>query len=375
MKKALALLVALLVMMLAACGTGSSGTSSPAGSAPSAGTSSAPASGSEDIVAAGGFVLPSGDYTLPTNGIGMGISSQVKANEPYKIVCIVKNSTNPYMISQLAGVEKAGADAGFEAIVKAPAQQDSVEEQVSLIETMIQDGVDAIIIHCADSNGIMPGFRKAQAAGIPIITIGTPGSEPTMLRTGVNYEETGYEVAKYLIEKNGGKGQMIILEGPPGAQNAQERLAGIQRAVAEYPDVEIVASQTANFKRTEGMSVTENLLQKYPDVDIIIGANDESALGAVQALSAAGKTDVLVGGFDGSKDAASSIQSGGLTVTFNTDPYGSGYLAAMYAVQYLNDGTEPPANFVPFPSANDDPLITADNVDEYVEKTAWWTAG
>ena len=261
---------------------------------------------------------------------------------------------------------------GFEAITMAPAKQDSVEEQVKIMEDMIQKGVNAIIVHAVDSNGIMPGIRKAEEAGVIVVTIGTPGSKPTFLRTGVDYEETGYEVAKYLCEKAGGSGSMLILEGPPGAQNAKERLAGIKRALEEYPDVKIAASQTANFKRTEGMSVTENLIQKHKDINIVIGANDESALGAIQALKAAGMNDVLVGGFDGSVDAATAIQSGEMTLSYNTDPFGSGYLAAAYIVDNLDNAKVPPSNFVPFPSAKDDPLITADNVDKYISDIAWW---
>lgn len=309
---------------------------------------------------------------LPVTGIGRMISTKVKANKKYKIAMIVKNSTNPYMVAQLEGVKKAGEDMGFEAVTMAPSQQDSVEEQVRIIEDMLQSGVNGIMIHCADSNGIMPAVRKARSAGIPVITIGTPAAEPTMLRTGVNYEETGYVIATYIAKKLNGKGNVIILEGPAGAQNARERLAGIKRGFEPYPDIKIVASQTANFKRTEGMSVTENLIQKFQDVNAIIGANDESALGAIQALKAAGMNDVLVAGFDGNEDAASAIKNGAMVASYNTDPYGSGYIAAAYMVENLNDGTMPPTNFVPFPSANDDPVITADSVDSYIAQTAWW---
>ncbi|MGD1818429.1 MAG: sugar ABC transporter substrate-binding protein [Pleomorphochaeta sp.] len=312
------------------------------------------------------------DAQLPISGIGKTVSTNLKAKGDYTLACIVKNSTNPYMVSQLEGFAKAGEDMGFEAITMAPSQQDSVEEQVRIVEDMLQKGVDGIVIHCADSNGIMPAIRKAKAAGVEVVTIGTPAAEPTFLRTGVNYEETGYVIAKEVAQKVNGKGKVIILEGPAGAQNARERLNGIKRGLSEYPDMEIVASQTANFKRTEGMSVTENLIQKYQDVDAIIAANDESALGAIQALKAAGITDVAVAGFDGSVDAADSIGKSEMLASYNTDPYGSGYLAAAYLVEYLNDGTTPPTNFVPFPSEKDKPVIDAATIDDYVNTTAWW---
>lgn len=133
---------------------------------------------------------------LPVKGIGAQITSDVKAKEEYKIGYIAKNTTNPYMVAQSEGVKKAGEDMGFEAVTQAPSTADSVEEQVKIMEDMIQQDMDVIIVHCADSNGIMPGVRKAQEAGILVLTIGTPASENTFLRTGVDYKETGYTIAK-----------------------------------------------------------------------------------------------------------------------------------------------------------------------------------
>lgn len=309
---------------------------------------------------------------LPVSGIGALVSSDVKAKEKYKIGYIAKNTTNPYMIAQAQGVLKAGEVMGFEAVTQAPATADSVEEQVKIMEDMIQQGMDAIIVHCADSNGIMPGVRKAQEAGILVLTIGTPAAEPTFLRTGVNYRETGEVIAEEIAKALDYKGNVIILEGPPGAANAIERLEGINSVFAKYPDIKVVASQTANFKRTEGMQVTENLIQKHTDVNAIIGMNDESALGTIQALKAAGMDNVLVAGFDGSADATSAVEAGDMYVTYNTDPYGSGFVACAYAVLNLNDGSVPPSSFVPFPSAADKPLINAETVAEYKDSIAWW---
>ena len=316
---------------------------------------------------------PKAVSNLPVTGIGTMIATDVKAKERYKIATIVKNSTNPYMVKLLAGAEKAGKDMGFEAISMAPAQNDNVEAQAQIIEDMIQKGVKGIIIAPVDSNGIMPAIRKAQAAKIPVAVIGTPAAEQTFLRTGVDYTETGYVIAKLVADKLGGKGEVIIIEGPPGAQNAIERLAGIKKALAEYPNMKIVASQTANFMRTQGMQVTENLIQKYKTASAVIAMNDESALGAIQAIKAAGLSGkVLVAGFDGNMDASNAIATGELFASYNTDPFGSAYLAAVYITKFLNDGSNPPQFFVPFPSVNDKPLIVKDNVNEYIQKIAWW---
>lgn len=318
-------------------------------------------------------VAPVAQGKLPTKGIGVTISSEVKAKKPYKIAMIVKNTTNPFMVKSIAGAQKAAKDMGFEVVSLSPARQDSLDDQVKIMEDAIQMGVNGIILHPIDSNGIMPAIRKADAAKIPVAVIGTPAAKETFLRTGVDYEETGALIAKALAEIIGKKGQVIILEGPPGAQNAIERLQGINKALKDYPDIKVVASQTTNFKRTEGMQVTENLLQKHKDVSAIIGMNDESALGAIQALKAAGLVKkVAVGGFDGNQDGSAAIKSGEMSISYNTDPFGSTYLAATYIVQFLNDGTKPPKFFVPFPSAVDDPIITSKNIDAYMKDIAWW---
>ena len=367
MKKVLACLLAMVTVCgMTACSTPAPPTASVSSEAPASSEAGSQAQASTAPTA-------SGEIKLPTTGIGTQIATDVKAKEKYTIACIVKNSTNPYMVGCLNGVKKAAADMGFEAVLMAPSTNDSVEEQVKIMEDLMQKGVDGFVLVPVDTNGIMPGVRKAMEKNLPIATIGTPAAVDTFLRTGVDYTETGYVVGKSIAEKIGGKGEVIVIEGPPGAQNAQERLAGIQKAIGEYPDIKIVASQTANFKRTEGMQVAENLLQKYKTVSAIIACNDESAIGAVQAIKSAGlEGKIVVGGFDGNQDGSSAIKDGSMYVSYNTDPFGSSYLAATYIVQNLNDGTTPQQYFTPFPSEKDKPLITSENIDAYQSDIAWW---
>ncbi len=311
----------------------------------------------------------------PVSGLGLQVKTQVRAKKSYKIACIVKNSTNPYMVQQLAGVKRAGQDMGFEAIVLAPAKQDSIEEQVRIVEDLLQKKIDALIIHPSDSNGIVPAVDKAVAAGVPVATIGTPAnSNKVLFRTGVDYKETGVVVAEWVAKAMKGQGNLIILEGPPQAENARERQAGIMEVLKKYPQIKVLASQPAHFQRMAAMQAMENLLQKFPKVNAVIGANDEEAMGAVMAIKAAGRQNegIIVAGFDGSEDASRAIQNGQIAVTYNTDPYGSGYAAAAFLVKYLNDGSKPAKYFMPFPSAQDKPLITKENIEAYFHNYAWW---
>ncbi len=313
--------------------------------------------------------------TLPVSGIGRSIRSEVKAKKDYNIVVMTRNNTNPYMVGMWHGGQQAGKDMGCTVQTLSPATQDAIDEQITIMENLIQQGADAFVIHPSDSKGIQRAVDLANEKGIPVVAIGTSPDTGAFMRTGVDYYETGYLVTKELCEAAGGKGKVILLEGPAGVQNMEERKAGIEDAVAEYPDMEIVASQTANCKRAEGMQVTENLLQN-PDIkkelSVVACCNDEMALGAIQALKAENMTDVLVGGADGSKDASQAIQSGDMYVTYNTDPYGSTYLAVAYLVEYLNDHTLPEEYFIPFPSERHDPLLKKDNIDSYIKNDKWF---
>ena len=306
-------------------------------------------------------------------GPSIQVDTPITANEPYQIAFITKNMTNPGLVAQLEGAGKACEEFGCEIVKLAPATADSVEEQVTLVDDMIQMGVDGILIHCADSNGIMPAVRRAEEAGIPIIGIGTVPAEETLMRTGPDYVASGYAMGEYVADKLAGEGTVIILEGAPGAQNSTERLNALEDVFSDYPGIEIVASQTANWKRVEAMSVMENLLQKYSDVDAVIALNDEMAVGALQAIQAANLSDIMIFGFDGNADCAAAIKDGTITATYNTDGYGAGYVGVSYMVQYLNDGTLPPQYHMPFPSPDaEDVIIDSTNIDDYLENDAWF---
>lgn len=383
MKKLIALVLALcMVFALAACGQSAAPAAPAASAAPAAAPEASPAEAdppkvdfSQNVNVDRASDYAANEMPLPVTGIGRSIKTDVKANEKYTLVVMTRNSTNPYMIGMWNGGKAFGEDLGVEVITVAPATQDSIEEQVSIMETYIEQGVDAFVIHPSDSKGIQSAVDAANEAGIPVAAIGTCPDTGAFMRCGVDYYATGYLVTKQLCEAAGGKGGVIILEGPSGVQNMEERKAGIEDAIKEYPDMYIIASQTANCKRAEGMSVMENLLQGVgvkDELTVVATCNDEMAIGAVQALKAAGITDVLVGGADGNTDAAQSILGGELYATYNTDPYGSTYVALTYLVQYLNDGTLPEEYFIPFPSARHDPMLDKSNIQNYIDTQAWF---
>ena len=318
----------------------------------------------------------SGDIDYILQGLGLGVTTDLKAKEKYTLACVVKNSTNPYMVKQLEGMKMAGEIMGFEAVTLAPAKQDNIEEQVRIVEDLIQKGVDGIVIHPSDSNGIVPVMEKAMSMGIPVAVIGTPANtDEYTFRTGVDYYETGVVVGEWVAKALKGSGKVIILEGPPQAQNAHERNDGILESFSKYDGIEVIASQTGNFRRLEGMQVMENLIQQFgDDFDAVVAHNDEMAMGATMAIEAAGISgeDKIVAGFDCNQDASMAIQKGAMDVSYNTDPISSAVCAAAYIVQYLNDGTLPETAFVPYPAAAHKPLVTGNNINNFIDNVAWW---
>lgn len=318
----------------------------------------------------------------PVSGLSWAATSSVMANEKYTIAMIVKNNTNPFMNGVLNGFAKAGTDMGFEAVLLSPQTADSNEDQVRLVEDMIQKGVDAICIHPVDSNGIVPALEKAWDAAIPVLVQGTrANTEKIYGWYGTKYYDEAYMIAEYVGEKLGHKGNVIYISGPQQAQNAIDEAKATHEVFEKYPDMHLIDEQPGNFNRATSMSVMENLIQKYSEeeVDWVIGANDECAMGAIAAMENAGwklnfaEGGIGVSGIDCNKDASFALQEGALTVSINPDPVSLGFTGAAFLVKYLNDGTLFPA-FVAWPDFKtaQDVMVDASNIDHYIQNLAWW---
>ena len=273
------------------------------------------------------------------------------AEKKYKMIFIVKSLDNPFWDRMRAGAEKAGEDLGIEIKTLAPIKPYNVEEQLRFMEDGITQKVDAICVVPADSKGIVPGIEKANKAGIPVVT---PNSRAfggkVMTWTGAHNRDVGYDIAKYAINAIGGKGKVIILEGTPGNQTAIDRAKGFNDAIGEHSGIKLLASQTAKYSRVEGMRVMENLAQRYPEVDLVIAANDEMALGAIEALDAAGRLGkTKVTGFDANNDALKSISEGKMLATGDQRPDAQGYWGVVAAYTHLEGMPVPKDVYLPAP--------------------------
>jgi ribose transport system substrate-binding protein len=286
------------------------------------------------------------------------------AAKKYRMVFIVKSMDNPFWNMMLEGAQKAANELNLEIKGLSPIKPNNVEEQIRMMEDGITMKMDAIIVTPGDSKGIIRGIEKANQAGVPVMIVNTKAfGGKTIGFAGAPNEESEYIVAKRFLEVLGGKGNVIILEGVPGTQVAIDRKAGIDRALKENPNVKVLASQTAQFSRVEGMRVMENLLQQFSKLDGVLCANDEMALGAIEAIDAAKRLkEIKVSGFDGNNDAMKSIAEGRLVITGAQRPDAQGYWGVLAARMFLEGYPVPQELYVPCPA------VDKSNVGEYLKR-------
>jgi len=295
----------------------------------------------------------------------------------YKFAWIMPDMFNPFWVYMRQGAEKAAQEFKAQGIQidiqqMAPIDTFNTAEQVAIFENAITMKVDAIGICVIDQTAVITQVNKAVAAGIPVAALSTdiPNSDRTIY-AGVDNVLEATTVAKIGIDKQGGKGNYIILSGIPGNLISEQRDQGYKAAIAQYPNAKLLDIQPAEFNRAKGMSIMENMLTKYPTGQIqgVFTVNDEVALGAMEAIQAAGRNEISVIGIDGSQDAANAIKAGTILATGADDPWMKGYVAVQQLVYKLQNDSK----FTATPEVKVT-YVTKDNVDTYLTKFAEYGA-
>ncbi|MDP8528157.1 ribose ABC transporter substrate-binding protein RbsB [Bacillus subtilis] len=244
----------------------------------------------------------------------------------------VSTLNNPFFVSLKKGIEKEAKKWGMKVII-VDAQNDS-SKQTSDVEDLIQQGVDALLINPTDSSAISTAVESANAVGVPVVTIDRSAEQGKVETLVASDNVKGGEMAATFIADKLGKGAKVAeLEGVPGASATRERGSGFHNIADQK--LQVVTKQSADFDRTKGLTVMENLLQGHPDIQAVFAHNDEMALGALEAINSSGK-DILVIGFDGNKDALASIKNGKLSATVAQQPELIGKLATEAADDILH---------------------------------------
>ncbi|KWW21048.1 D-ribose ABC transporter substrate-binding protein [Peribacillus simplex] len=233
-----------------------------------------------------------------------------------KIGVSISTLNNPFFVSLKDGVEKEAKEKGMKVTVVDA--QDDTAKQISGIEDLILQKVDVLLVNPTDSAAISSAVQSANEAGIPVITIDRSSDEGDIETFIASDNVAGGEMAaEYLVKELGEKAKVVELEGVSGASATRERGKGFHNLADKQLDV--VTSQTAEFDRTKGLNVMENILQGNKDIQAVFAHNDEMALGAIEAIKAAGK-DIIVVGFDGNDDALKAVENGELQATIAQQP-------------------------------------------------------
>lgn len=295
-------------------------------------------------------------------GCSKGESTDGGNKSGFKIGLSVNTLNNPFFVNVKEGAEARAKELGIEIVVTDA--QNSPAQQVTDVENLLQQKLDLIIIDPADSDSIAVAVEKANEAGIPVITIDRK-SNGGKVETHIGFDaiKSGSMAAEYLAEVLGGKGKIVEIQGILGTNVAQDRSKGFNDTIAKYPDMEIIAQQSADFDRGKAMSVMEDILQANPKIDGIYAANDEMLLGALAAIEAAGRLDeIVIIGCDGLDDTLAAIKDGRVEATIGEFAYKLGQ-EGVNAAKKILDGEKVEPNVI-----LESVLITNENVDDFIKQ-------
>lgn len=287
---------------------------------------------------------------LAVPACGKGASTPPAGPARPRVALVLKTLNSPFFIEMQKGAQEAAARLGVDLVVQAAEREVDVEKQMQIVENLLQTGVKALCLTPSGSREIVPAVVKANQAGIPVVVVDTrlDGAAATEAGARVasfvgsdNYEG-GRLAGLHLVSLTGGRARVAVLEGIPGHETGDSRLRGFKDAIKDSPGVTIVASQPANWERDLGFSVLQNMLQAHRDVDAVFACNDMMALGAVEAIRAAGlEGKVRVIGFDAVDDARKAIESGAMAASVAQFPAEMGRVAIESAARLLKGEAVP----------------------------------
>ena len=267
------------------------------------------------------------------------------------VALVLKTLNHPFFVDMRRGAQEAADRLGVTLQVQAAEREIDVDKQMQIVENMLQTGIDVLAITPSGSREIVAALAKAKAANVPIVIVDTRLDSKAAADAGVqaqtfigsdNYEG-GKLAGEFVVTLTGGKAKVAILEGIPGHETGDSRLRGFRDAVAKSPGITVVASQPANWERDQGFNVFQNMLQAHADIDTVFAASDLMALGAIEAIAAAGKTGkIRVVGFDALDDAKKAIAAGTMAASVAQFPYEMGKAAVESAVKVMNGEKLPP---------------------------------
>ena len=270
-------------------------------------------------------------HTLLAAALAASITAPAMAKDA--IALVISTLDNPFFVTLKEGAEKQAKALDYDLVVL-DSQNDPAKELANVEDISVR-GVKVLLINPTDSDAVGNAIAVANQKKLPVITLDRAANKGQVVSHIASDNTAGGEMAgNYIAEKLGKGAKIIQLEGIAGTSAARERGAGFAKA-AQAHDFKILASQPADFDRSKGLNVMENLLTAQPEVQAVFAQNDEMALGALRAIQAAGKKDLVLVGFDGTDDGVKAVKGGKMAATIAQQPDKIGEIGVQTADKVL----------------------------------------
>ncbi|MFD0710239.1 ribose ABC transporter substrate-binding protein RbsB [Photorhabdus akhurstii] len=267
------------------------------------------------------------------SAVALNMTVSVNALAKDTIALVISTLNNPFFVTMKDSAQKEADKLGYDLIVLD--SQDNPAKELANVQDLTVRGTKLMLINPTDSDAVGNAIMMANNAKIPVITLDRIANKGTVVSHIASDNRLGGKIAgDFIAEKLGNEAKIIQLEGIAGTSAARERGEGFNKVAQEHK-FNVLASQPADFDRTKGLNVMQNLLTAHPAVQAVFAQNDEMALGALRALQTAGKSDVLVVGFDGTGDGIKAVQSGKLGATIAQRPDQIGIVGVQTANKVL----------------------------------------
>jgi ribose transport system substrate-binding protein len=270
---------------------------------------------------------------------------------------------NPFYIAMLRGIRARAQELGW-SVVTVSSNEDKLK-QINGVQDLVASGVNGILISPIDAVGVNAAYDAAAQAKIPIISVGRGSASPNQtLHVAMDEKQIGRDIAGWTAKRIGGDGKIAMLVGPSGAPTFRNLADGYAEVMAKYRNVKIVFRSEGPLTRERGLKQTEDALVANPDLKVIYTANDDVALGAMQAVVAANKAgQTIVTGMNGVPPALRAIKDGNIAMTVELNPVEWGRLGVDTLATYLKGVTVTPQVFIKHE------LIDSSNIDAKLPKT------
>ncbi|MFN4090019.1 MAG: sugar ABC transporter substrate-binding protein [Alphaproteobacteria bacterium] len=251
------------------------------------------------------------------------------------VAVFTKNRTNPAYDGARAGADRVAARFGGRVRHFVPTVPDDVDQQIALVDAALAERPDAVVMIPAHPTALLPALAKIHAAGIPVVTAVARAEDPQVLcHVGADDEAVGFAVSAHLFDRLGGRGDVLLVGGHPNSSTTHDRERGFRRAVAANPGIRVAGVVRGDYQRDSGRAAMAAVLADGVPFDAVVAANDQSALGALDALAAAGRRAPVVG-VNAIPAAVKAIQAGDLLATVAFDAMSIASIAAEAVLRHL----------------------------------------